>query len=223
MKLTKQNTIPQCFAIGILFQTLLIILTAIGIALLNPNIPSPKWIAIANLGAMTLTAICVFASLRIAKTKTYMLPTRFVILLIIAFALLVTAIGIVWHNHKLDVAMVAITLLLTLIQPLYEGVLYRGAMWHKVKKVFYYKWRTWLIHLAVATVCQTLYTYGIYQFILSCGSELVDPMNIILTLLLYGTISNAILGGIRCMVHNFMVPAIVHSWINFAVLYFVIL
>jgi membrane protease YdiL (CAAX protease family) len=221
MKLTRQNTIPQCFAIGFLFQTLLIALTAIGISLLI--VPTPKWVALINLGAMTITAATVFVSLLIAQAKNYMLPRHYLIFIIAALALLATAIGLMWHYNVIDITMLYVTLLLTVVQPLYEGVLFRGMMWHKIKKIFNYNWRTWLIHLAVVTVCQLFYAYGIYQLILSNGSELVDPMNIILVLLLYGVVYNAILGGLRCLTHNFMTTTIVHCWLNLAMLYFVLL
>ena len=221
MKLTRQNTIPQCFAIGFLFQTLLIALTAIGISLLI--VPTPKWVALINLGAMTITTATVFVSLLIAQAKNYMLPRHYLIFIIAALALLATAIGLMWHYNVIDITMLYVTLLLTVVQPLYEGVLFRGMMWHKIKKIFNYNWRTWLIHLAVVTVCQLFYAYGVYQLILSNGSELVDPMNIILVLLLYGVVYNAILGGLRCLTHNFMTTTIVHCWLNLAMLYFVLL
>ena len=221
MKLTRQNTIPQCFAIGFLFQTLLIALTAIGISLLI--VPTPKWVALINLGAMTITAATVFVSLLIAQAKNYMSPRHYLIFIIATLALLAIAIGLMWHYNVIDITMLYVTLLLTVVQPLYEGVLFRGMMWHKIKKIFNYNWRTWLIHLAVVTVCQLFYAYGIYQLILSNGSELVDPMNIILVLLLYGVVYNAILVGLRCLTHNFMTTTIVHSWLNLAMLYFVLL
>ena len=172
---------------------------------------------------MTITAVTVFVSLLIAQAKNYMLPRHYLIFIIAALALLATAIGLMWHYNVIDITMLYVTLLLTVVQPLYEGVLFRGMMWHKIKKIFNYNWRTWLIHLAVVTVCQLFYAYGIYQLILSNGSELVDPMNIILVLLLYGVVYNAILGGLRCLTHNFMTTTIVHSWFNLTMLYFILL
>lgn len=221
MKITKRNIIPQCVAVGIIFQLLLIMLSSIGFSCFK--YPSPaRFIAVSGI-AMAILSIGAFMAIRIANAKNYARPTRFRIDMAVLGVALLAGIAFLAIYRCQDNAQRAFLLLVTLAQPLYEGVIYRGLMWHKTKKALHSKLQTWLVSLGVTTLTQLFYTFNIYQIMMTAGDTLADPANIALGILVYGVVVNAVLGGVRAGVHNFTMPAILHSLINLALMYLVVL
>ena len=221
MKITKRNVIPQCVAVGIIFQLLLIMFSNIGFSCFK--YPSPaRFIAVSGI-AMAILCIGAFVAIRIADAKNYARPTRFRIDMgVFGVALLAGIVFLAIYRCQNN-AQRALLLLVTLAQPLYEGVVYRGLMWHKTNKTLHNKLQTWGVSLGVTTLTQLFYTFNIYKIMMTAGDALADPANIVLGILAYGLVVNAALGGVRAGVHNFTFPALLHSLINLALMYFVVL
>lgn len=221
MKTTKQNIIPQCIAVGIIFQMLMIIFSNIGFSLIKYPTPT-RFIAVSGI-AMVVLSIGAFFAIRVANAKSYVRPTRFRIDMAVLGVALITGITLLAIYRCENNAQRAFLLLVTLAQPLYEGVIYRGLMWHKTNKTLHNKLQTWLVSLGVTTLTQLFYTFNIYQIMMAAGDTPADPANIVLGILAYGVAVNGILGGVRAGVHNFTLPAILHSLINLALMYLVVL
>ena len=221
MKITKKNIIPQCVAVGFIFQSLLIMFSNIGFSFFK--YPTPARFITVSAIAMAILSIGAFVTIRLVGAKSYAQPTRFRIDMTILGVALLAGIAYLTIYRCESNAQRAMLLLVTLAQPLYEGVVYRGLMWHKTKKVMHYKLRTWLVLLGVTTLSQLFYTFNIYRIMMTAGDALADPANIALGILVYGVAVNAILGGVRAGVHNFTFPALIHSLINLALMYFVVL
>lgn len=222
MKLSKINVIPQSIAVGLLFQMVFMALCAIGYTSLK--FPTEARFMAVNILAMGLCTIGAFGAIFLAKAKHYMTPTRFRADMIVVAVALLAAFGFaVWR--KCDSWFDMLTMVLGVVAlPLYEGVVYRGLMWHKIKKVYHNKLITWLVQIGVITLCQLLYTYNIYELMLLSGNEtLIDPMNIVIGIGVYGLGVNTIVGAVRCGVHNFLLPALVHAIINFVLIYLLVL
>ena len=221
MKITKKNVIPQCVAVGIIFQLLLIMFSSIGFSCFK--YPSPaRFIAVSGI-AMAILCIGAFIAIRVADAKSYARPTRYRIDIAILGTILIAAIALLAIYRCENNAQRALLLLVTLAQPLYEGVIYRGLMWHKTNKALHSKLQTWFVSLGVTTLTQLFYTFNIYMIMITAGNSLADPANIALGILAYGAVVNAVLGGVRAGVHNFAFPALIHSFINLALMYFVVL
>lgn len=221
MKLTKQNILPQSLAVGLVFQMVLLMISAIGFSSLH--FPTPARILTITMGAMVFVTLAAFVTIRINGAKTYMRPTRFVVDIVILGVLVLAAVAATIAFKGGSNARVLAVLLVTFVQPLYEGVVYRGLMWHKTQKVLNNKWLTWLMHIVVVTACSMPYIYNIYVLLLEMGHSLADPANIALVLAVYGVATNAVVGAVRAGVHNFTIPMLVHSLLNVALMWFVIL
>lgn len=221
MKITKKNIIPQCVAVGFIFQTLMILFSTIGFSCFKYPTPA-RFIAVSGI-AMAVLCIGAFIALRVADAKSYARPTRFRVDMAILGVALLAGITLCAIYRCQSNAQLAMLLVVTLAQPLYEGVIFRGLMWHKTKKVLHYKLLTWLVSLGVATLSQLFYTYNIYRILMTAGESMADPANIVLGILVYGLGVNAIIGGVRAGVHNFTFPALLHALINLALMYFVAL
>lgn len=200
---------------------LLIALSAYGFSRIE--YPTPARFYAVTAVAMIVLIVGAFIVIRINDAKSYVRPTRFRIDLIVLGVLLLAAIGATTIYRCEDNAQKALLLLVTLVMPLYEGVVYRGLMWHKLKKKLNDKMWAWLAMIGIVTVNQLFYTYNIYSIMVTAGDQLADPGNIVLGIICYGLVVNAIVGGVRVGVHNFTVPAVVHSIINLALMFLVVL
>lgn len=221
MKSTKLNIIPQCIAVGIIFQLLLTMFCAIGFSTIT--FPTPTRYTLVVACAMAVLTAGALLTIKLNNAKFYARPTRFKVDMIVLGVVLLAAIGATVIYRCENNVQKSLLLLVTLFMPLYEGVVFRGLMWHKLKKKLNSKLGAWASMILIATIGQLFYTYEIYQIMLTSGDILADPGNIAMGVACYGVVVNAITGGIRVGVHNFTFPAIVHSAINFALMFFVVL